>query len=58
MENPEQIQERKYMEGYVLKHDNVVSGFDRCHPITDGFNNASAFMAKHDGKGSFRILAR
>lgn len=57
MEDTEQIQERKYMEGYVLKQDNVVTGLDRCHPFTDGLNNASAFMAEHDGKGSFRIFA-
>lgn len=46
------------MEGYVLKHDNLVTTLDRCHPFTHGLHNASAFMAEHDGEGSFRIFAR
>lgn len=46
------------MEGNVLKHDNVVTELDGCHSFTDGLNNASALMAEHDGKGSFRIFAR
>ena len=46
------------MEGYVLKHDNVVTGLDRCHSVTDGLNNASAFMAEYYGKGSFRVFTR
>ena len=58
MEDALQIQVRKYMEGYVLKHDNIVTGLDSCYPFTDGLNNASAFMAEHDRKGPFRIFAR
>lgn len=46
------------MEGCVLKHDNMVAGFDGFYPFSDGLDNASAFMAEHYGKGSFRIFAR
>ena len=42
----------------VLEGDDVVAGVDGFDVEADGFDNAGAFVAEHDGEGAFGVFAR
>lgn len=43
--------------GLVLECDDVVAGLDGCDGLADGFDDAGALVAEHDGEGAFGVFA-
>lgn len=41
---------------YVLESDHIIAGFDIRYSRTDALNNASSFVAEHDGKCALGIF--